>query len=62
VVAAVRESVPADFVEFRNLRLVPRSLITLALSLSNDIGLVIAGTMEVTDRSGSVQCVSLTGE
>ncbi len=60
--AADRGSVPADFVEYLNKRHVPRSLITLALSLSNDIGLVIAGTMEVTDRSGSVQCVSLAGE
>jgi hypothetical protein len=30
--------------------------------MSNDIGLVIAGTMEVTLRSGSVQGVSLAGE
>jgi hypothetical protein len=62
VVAAVLECVPADFVEFRNLRLVPRSLIALALSLSNYIGLVITGTMDVTDSSGTVQYVSLTGE
>lgn len=60
--AAVLEYVPADFVEFRNLRLVPRSLIALALSLSNYIGLVITGTMDVTDSSGTVQYVSLTGE
>ena len=56
MVAAVRGSVPADFVEFRNLRLGPRSLITLSLSLSlslaNDLGLVITGTIGVTDSLG----------
>lgn len=60
--AAARECVPADFVEFRNLRLVPQSLMVPALSRANYIGLVITGAMEVTDSSGTVQYVALTGE
>jgi hypothetical protein len=53
-VAAVLECVAADSVEFRNLRLVPQSLIVPALSRAN-YSLVITGAIEVTDSSGTVR-------